>query len=126
MSKSRTGVCDSIVTIRAPDCEQALQLLLGRQEHALAHDVGLIVEEPVNRLEAQVGHPDEVRVRKREGDAQPVGVRLLHVADFAGQESRARSRWDFDCHGTETSQTDAAHRHDAAGNRRSAEADRVS
>ena len=34
--------------------EEGVQLLLGWQEHALAHDVGLIVEEPVNRLEAQI------------------------------------------------------------------------
>ena len=66
--------------------EQRLQLLLRRQEHALAHDVGLIVEEPVDRLEAQIRHPDEVRVRKREGDAQPIVVRLLHVAALTRQE----------------------------------------
>ena len=82
-SNSLTGVCDSSVTIRVPDCEQRRQLLLRRQEHALAHDVGLVVEQPVDRLEAEVRHPDEIGVRERQGDAQPVGVRLTDVADFS-------------------------------------------
>ncbi len=63
--------------------EHALQLFSRRQEEPLADDVGLIVEEAINGLEAEVGHPDEVGVRERERDAQAVAVRLLYVADFA-------------------------------------------
>ena len=61
------------------------ELLLGRQEHALAHDVCLGVEEAVHRLKAQVRHPDPVGVRKRERDAETVAVRLADVAGFPGK-----------------------------------------
>ena len=73
-----------------PDAELRLQLLLRRQEHALAHHVVEVVEEPVDRLEAEVRHPDEVGVGKRERDAQPAAVRLADVADFA-RENVARA-----------------------------------
>ena len=62
--------------------EQLLQLLFGRQEHPLAHDVIFGVEEPVDRLEPEVRHSDPVGVRKGERHAQTIAVRLLDVADF--------------------------------------------
>ena len=65
--------------------ELGLQLLPAGQEHALADDVAQLVEEPVHRLEAQVGHPDEVGIRERERDAQPPAVRFSDEADFAGE-----------------------------------------
>ena len=60
-----------------------LQFLFRRQADALADHVLQLVEEPVDRLEAQVGHPDEVGVGKRERDAQPSAVRFADVSDFA-------------------------------------------
>ena len=59
------------------------QFLAAREEYALAHDIVQLVEEPVDRLEAQVGHSDEVRVRERERDAKAAAVRFADVADFA-------------------------------------------
>ena len=56
------------------------------QEDALAHDVVQLVEEPVDRLEAQVGHSDEVGVRERERDAEAAAVRFADVADFARED----------------------------------------
>jgi hypothetical protein len=44
-----------------------------------------LVEEPVHRLEAQVGHSDEIRIRKRQRDAQPPTVRFADEADLAGE-----------------------------------------
>ena len=61
------------------------ELLLGRQEHALAHHVLLVVEQAVHRLEPQVGHPDPVGVREGERNAQPGAVRLEDVAGFFGK-----------------------------------------
>ncbi len=58
------------------------QLRLRRQEHPLADDVVFSVEQLVDRLEAEVRHPDEVGVGKRERDAEPSAVRLRHVAHF--------------------------------------------
>ena len=58
------------------------ELLPAGQEDALAHDVLQLVEEPVDGLEAQVGHSDEVRVRERERDAKAAAVRFADVADF--------------------------------------------
>jgi hypothetical protein len=59
---------------------------LGRQEGPLAHDPVLGVEQTVDRLEAEVGHADEVGVGKHQRDAQAAGVRFAHVADLLGQE----------------------------------------
>ena len=92
-SKSATGVCDSIVTMRVPDSRSDGQFLLRRQERALADDVGLVVEQPVDRLEAEVRHPDEIGVGENQGDPQPVGVRLAHVTNFRERISCASSRW---------------------------------
>ena len=61
---------------RRPARDQFGQLLLRRQEHALAHHVVLRVEEAVDGLEAEIRHPDPVSVGKREGHTQPVAVRL--------------------------------------------------
>ena len=44
---------------------QLRQLLLGRQEHALADNVLLVVEQAVHGLEPQVRHPDPVRCSGR-------------------------------------------------------------
>jgi hypothetical protein len=49
-------------------------------------------------------------------------MRLLDVAAFTRQEISGAIALGQGCHGTETSQTDAAHRHDVAGNRRSSDA----
>ena len=87
-----TGVCDSSVSERRARRQLRLQLLLRRQEHPLAHHVVQLVEEPVDRLEAEARHPDEVGVRERQRDAQTAAVRLPHVADFAGKQSPARAR----------------------------------
>src|SRR5688572_15663737 len=46
----------------------------------------MIVEEAVNRLEAEVRHPDEIGVRKNQRHAKAVGVRLAHVADLSGKD----------------------------------------
>ena len=74
---------DSTVRSGLPEASCGLQLLLAGQEDALAHHVLQLVEEPVDRLEAQVGHSDEVGVRERERDAKPAAVRFADVADFA-------------------------------------------
>jgi hypothetical protein len=55
-SKSAIGVCDSR-TRRAAQLELGQSLLRG-QEEALADDAVDGVEQLVDRLEAQVGHPD--------------------------------------------------------------------
>ena len=84
-SKSAIGVCDSRRhEARAAQLELG-QRLLRRQEEALADDVVDVVEELIDRLEAQVGHPDVVGVRERQRDPQPAGVRLGDVADLARQ-----------------------------------------
>ena len=61
------------------------ELLLRRQEHSLAHHIVLRVEQAIQGLEAEVRHPDPVRVRKREGDAQTIAVRFDDVTDFFGE-----------------------------------------
>ena len=66
--------------------EQGGQILLGRQEHALADDALVGVEQPVDGLQAEVGHPDEVGVRERERHAQPAAVGLAHRSHFAGEQ----------------------------------------
>ena len=63
-SNSPTGVCDSSVRSGVLRREQLGELLLRRQEHALADDVVLGVEQAVDRLEAEVGHADPVGVRE--------------------------------------------------------------
>ncbi len=55
------------------------------QEHPLAHDAVIVVQQPVHRLESEVGHRDEVGVRKRQGHAQPAAVRLADDAHLAGE-----------------------------------------
>ncbi len=67
------------------------------QEDPLAGDVGPIVEEVVEEAEAQVGHPDLVRVGERQGEADPDLVEVLHHraelgADVAGGLLRRRAR----------------------------------
>jgi hypothetical protein len=62
------------------------QLALRRQEHALADDVLLRVEQLVHRLEAEVRHRDEVGVRERERHPQPPAVRLADVANLFRQD----------------------------------------
>ncbi len=62
------------------------KLALGRQEKALADDVRLFVEELVHRLKSQVGHPDEVGVRKRQRHAQLPAVGFADVSNLLGQE----------------------------------------
>ncbi len=71
---------------RRPGRELRREIVAARQEHALAHDIIQLVEEPVDRLEAQVGHSDEVRVRERERDAEAAAVRFADVADFARED----------------------------------------
>ncbi len=63
-------------------CQQVGQLLLRRQEHPLADDVVLRVEQAVDRLKAEVGHANPVRVREHQRDAQAPAVRLADVAGF--------------------------------------------
>ena len=77
--------------------ERRRQLAPPGQEHALAHDVVQAVEQPVDGLEAQVGHPDPIGVRERERDAQPAGVRLAHVADFTREERAMTDRGERSC-----------------------------
>lgn len=84
-SKSLTGVCDSSVSSGVRDFELGLHFLLPRQKCALADDVVQVVEEAVDRLQAEAGHADVIRIRKNERDAKPAGVRLAHVANFAGE-----------------------------------------
>src|SRR5687768_10063655 len=55
-------------------------------ERPLAHDVVFRVEQLVDRLEAEVGHPDEVGVRKHQRHPQLAAVRLADVADLLRQE----------------------------------------
>jgi hypothetical protein len=62
-----------------------LQFLLAGQEHALAHDLVLGVEQTVDRLEAEVRHAHVIRVRKRQRHAHTIAVRLPDVADLARQ-----------------------------------------
>src|SRR5262249_44526930 len=61
---------------------QFRKLLLGRQEHSLADDVVLLIEQAVDGLEAEVRHPDPVSVREGERDAQTIAVWLLDVANL--------------------------------------------
>ena len=72
--------------------DQRLQLLLGGQEHPLADRVGVIVEEPVDGLEAEVGHPHEIRVGEGQPDPHAVDVRLSARIPPHGPGSVARRR----------------------------------
>ena len=84
-SKSATGVWDS--SDKARVCrEEFRQLLLRRQEKALADDVVEGVEEAIDRLEPEVRHPDPVGVREGQGHAQTTAVRLTDVAGFLGED----------------------------------------
>jgi hypothetical protein len=65
--------------------QQFRKFLFWRQEKAFTDDVVLGVEEAVHRLEAEVGHANPIGVRKGEGDAQPISVRLDDVADLFGK-----------------------------------------
>ena len=73
MSNSDTGVCDSIVTSDAPEATWAATSLFG-------------VEQPVDRLQPEVRHPDEVGVGESEGDAEPSTVRFPYVPHFLRQK----------------------------------------
>jgi len=61
-------------------------LTLGGQEHALAHDVRLGIEQAVHRLEAEVRHSHEVGIGEREGHAQAPAVGLADIAHLFGQK----------------------------------------
>src|SRR5204863_7840424 len=39
-----------------------------------------------DRLEAQVGHSDEIRIRERECDAEAAAVRFADIADFTRED----------------------------------------
>ena len=60
--------------------QQLGQFLFRRQEDALAHDVVLRIQQAIHGLEAEVRHPDPISIGKRQGDAQPIAVRLDDVA----------------------------------------------
>ena len=62
------------------------QLLFGRQEDTLAHDVGLGVEQTIRGLKAEVRHAHEVHVRERQRDSQAVRVRLADVAHLSRED----------------------------------------
>ena len=62
--------------------ELFLQLLFRRKKDALAHDVVVRVEELINRLKAEIRHPNPVRVGKCEGHAQAIGVGLADIPHF--------------------------------------------
>ncbi len=68
-----------------PARQHVLRLGLRRQEHPLAHHLVEVVEQPVHRLEAEVGHPDVVGVRKRQGYPQARPARLDDVANLPGE-----------------------------------------
>ena len=65
--------------------EQSRELLLVRQEHAFTRDAFVGVEEGVDGLEAEIRHPDEVRIREAQRDAEAATVRLADESDLAGQ-----------------------------------------
>ena len=62
------------------------QLRLGRQKHPLADDVGFGIEQLVDRLKAQIRHPDEVRIRKGQRHAQAAAMGFADVPNLLGQE----------------------------------------
>ena len=62
------------------------ELRLGRQKHPLADDVGFGIEQLVDRLKAQVRHPDEIGIRKGQRHAQPAAVRFADVSNLLRQE----------------------------------------
>src|SRR5207247_6508978 len=57
------------------------------EEEPLAHDVGKRVQMAVDRLEAEVRHPDGVGVRVDEGDRDLPTPVLAHGALLVGEES---------------------------------------
>ena len=59
------------------------------QEHALAQGVGTLVDQPVDRLQAQVRHADVVGLRIRQREAQAHGARFLHDRAALGQQALA-------------------------------------
>jgi hypothetical protein len=65
--------------------ELLLQLLFRREKHPLAHDGVVRVEELVNRLEAEIRHPDVVGIGKCQRHAKAIGVGLANVAHFLRQ-----------------------------------------
>ena len=71
---------------RRPGRGQLRKLLLGRKKKPFADDVRFSVEQPVDRLEAEVGHADPVGVRKGERDSQAITVRFADEADFFGED----------------------------------------
>ena len=84
-SKSLTGVCDSIVTSGVLDASSSASSCLGGRNTRSQTMSSLRVEQAVDRLEAEVRHPDPVRVGERQRHAQPIAVRLDDVADFFGE-----------------------------------------
>ena len=70
--------------------ELFLQLLLGRKKESLAHGIVVRVEQLIDRLKAEIRHPDPVRVRKREGHAQAIGVGLADIPHFLCERRKCR------------------------------------
>ena len=67
---------------------------LGRvHERALADEVGVGVEQRVDRLQSEVGHADVVGVGVDEGDRDASAPVLLHVAAFAAQALAGDDAW---------------------------------
>jgi hypothetical protein len=62
--------------------ELFFELLFRRQEKPFAHDVVVRVEKLINRLEAEIRHPNVVGVGKCQRHPQAIGVRLAGIADF--------------------------------------------
>ncbi len=62
------------------------QVLVVRDEHALAHDVGALVQVPVDRLEAEVRHPDGVGVGVDQGHGDLAAPVLADGALFVVEE----------------------------------------
>ena len=67
-------------------CNELSKLLFRRQEKSLADDIIVCIEQAVDRLEPEVGHPDEVGVGEHKGDSKPPAVRLRHVPHFLRQD----------------------------------------
>ena len=70
---------------RRPGGQLLFQLLFRRKKDALAHDVVVRVEELINRLKAEIRHPNPVRVGKCEGHAKAIGVGLSDIPHFLCQ-----------------------------------------
>ena len=87
-SKSRSGARVSSDTQRQPARAQLGLHVDPRRERALARDPRVLVEERVEDLRPEVGHPDVVDVGEREADARLdrrriLGDRLILAAEVA-------------------------------------------